>query len=40
MKIQCIERDVRQMLELRGYLIPCLQRPYSWDACEFDPVIR
>lgn len=31
MKIQCIERDIRQVLELGTYLIPRFQRPFSWD---------
>jgi uncharacterized protein with ParB-like and HNH nuclease domain len=31
MKIQCVERDVRQILESGTYLIPRFQRPFSWD---------
>lgn len=31
MKIQCIDRDVRQILESGIYVIPRFQRPYSWD---------
>lgn len=31
MKIQCVERDVRQVLESGTYLIPRFQRPFSWD---------
>lgn len=32
MKIQCIEKDVRQLLGSGGtYLIPRFQRPFSWD---------
>lgn len=31
MKIQCIERDIRQVLESGTYLIPRFQRPFSWD---------
>lgn len=36
MKIQCIERDIRQMLESGGYLIPRFQLAFSWGA--FDVV--
>lgn len=31
MKIQCVERDIRQVLESGTYLIPRFQRPFSWD---------
>jgi uncharacterized protein with ParB-like and HNH nuclease domain len=31
MKIQCIDRDVRQVLESGTYMIPRFQRPFSWD---------
>ena len=31
MKIQCIDRDVRQVLESGTYVIPRFQRPFSWD---------
>ncbi|MHC8944314.1 DUF262 domain-containing protein [Advenella incenata] len=31
MKIQCIERDIHQVLESGTYLIPRFQRPFSWD---------
>jgi uncharacterized protein with ParB-like and HNH nuclease domain len=31
MKIQCVEKDVRQVLESGTYLIPRFQRPFSWD---------
>lgn len=31
MKIQCIEKDIRQVLETGTYLIPRFQRPFSWD---------
>ena len=31
MKIQCIEKDIRQVLENGTYLIPRFQRPFSWD---------
>lgn len=31
MKIQCIDRDVRQVLESGIYMIPRFQRPFSWD---------
>lgn len=31
MKIQCVDRDIRQILESGTYLIPRFQRPYSWD---------
>jgi len=30
MKIQCIERDIRQILESGTYIIPRFQRPFSW----------
>jgi len=30
-KIQCIDRDVRQILESGTYVIPRFQRPFSWD---------
>lgn len=32
MKIQCIDRDVRQILESGTYVIPRFQRPFSWDS--------
>jgi hypothetical protein len=31
MKIQCVDRDVRQVLESGTYMIPRFQRPFSWD---------
>lgn len=31
MKIQCVEKDIRQVLESGTYLIPRFQRPFSWD---------
>lgn len=31
MKIQCIERDIRQILESGTYIIPRFQRPFSWE---------
>lgn len=31
MKIQCIERDIRQILESGIYIIPRFQRPFSWE---------
>lgn len=31
MEIQCIERDIRQVLESRAHVILRFQRPYSWD---------
>lgn len=31
MKIQCVDKDVRQILESGTYVIPRFQRPYSWD---------
>lgn len=31
MKIQCVERDIRQVLESGTYLVPRFQRPFSWD---------
>lgn len=31
MKIQCIDREVRQILESGIYIIPRFQRPFSWD---------
>ncbi|GCL64500.1 DUF262 domain-containing protein [Pseudaquabacterium pictum] len=31
MKIQCVDRDVRQILESGTYVIPRFQRPFSWD---------
>lgn len=31
MKIQCVDRDVRQILESGTYMIPRFQRPFSWD---------
>jgi len=31
MKIQCIERDIRQILESGAYIIPRFQRPFSWE---------
>lgn len=32
MKIQCVEKDIRQVLESGTYLIPRFQRPFSWDV--------
>jgi uncharacterized protein with ParB-like and HNH nuclease domain len=31
MKIQCVERDIRQVLGAGTYLIPRFQRPFSWE---------
>jgi uncharacterized protein with ParB-like and HNH nuclease domain len=31
MKIQCVDRDVRQVLESGTYIIPRFQRAFSWD---------
>lgn len=31
MKIQCIERDIRHILESGTYIIPRFQRPFSWE---------
>ncbi|MBK5007324.1 DUF262 domain-containing protein [Pseudomonas sp. S32] len=31
MKIQCVDSDVRKVLESGTYTIPRFQRPYSWD---------
>jgi uncharacterized protein with ParB-like and HNH nuclease domain len=31
MKIQCVDRDIRQILESGVYVIPRFQRPFSWD---------
>jgi hypothetical protein len=31
MKIQCVDRDVHQILESGTYVIPRFQRPFSWD---------
>jgi uncharacterized protein with ParB-like and HNH nuclease domain len=31
MKIQCIERDIRQIFESGTYIIPRFQRPFSWE---------
>lgn len=31
MKIQCIDREIRQVLESGIYVIPRFQRPFSWD---------
>lgn len=31
MKIQCVDRDIRQILESGTYVIPRFQRPFSWD---------
>ncbi|NVH73721.1 DUF262 domain-containing protein [Paraburkholderia sp. JPY432] len=31
MKIQCIDREVRQILESGIYIVPRFQRPFSWD---------
>lgn len=36
MKIQCVDRDVRQILESGTYVIPRFQRPFSWDKDNID----
>lgn len=36
MKIQCIERDIRQILESGTYIIPRFQRPFSWEKDHID----
>lgn len=36
MKIQCIDRDIRQILESGTYMIPRFQRPFSWDKENVD----
>jgi hypothetical protein len=36
MKIQCVDRDIRQVLESGTYLIPRFQRPFSWDKDNID----
>lgn len=36
MKIQCVDRDVRQILESGTYMIPRFQRPFSWDRDNVD----
>jgi Protein of unknown function DUF262/Protein of unknown function (DUF1524) len=36
MKIQCIDRDVRQVLESGVYIVPRFQRPFSWDRSNIE----
>jgi uncharacterized protein with ParB-like and HNH nuclease domain len=36
MKIQCIERDIRQILESGTYIIPRFQRPFSWERSHIE----
>lgn len=36
MKIQCVDRDVRQILESGTYIIPRFQRAFSWDKENVD----
>lgn len=36
MKIQCVDRDIRQVLESGIYVIPRFQRPFSWDKENID----
>jgi uncharacterized protein with ParB-like and HNH nuclease domain len=36
MKIQCIERDIRQILESGTYIIPRFQRPFSWEKSHIE----
>jgi uncharacterized protein with ParB-like and HNH nuclease domain len=36
MKIQCIERDIRQILESGTYIIPRFQRPFSWEKTHIE----
>ena len=40
MKIQCVDRDIRQVLESGTYLIPRFQRPFSWDKDNIDEFWR